>query len=282
MKAGIHNIPMAEYLADPCLRPSLSAGIAHTLITKSPMHAKAEHPKLSPQYVAKDADKFDIGTASHSMILEGEDKVCVVEADDWRKKESQEKRDDARKNGLTPLLRKHYEAVTQMVGVAKSFMAECEIGPRIKDADAELTMLWQERDLWMRARPDLWSKDRRVLVNYKTSESAEPNTFIRLIPRLGYDLSAAFYERGARILGHQAQEFFVVLEINPPFACSLVGLDPAMREVADSKLALALKAWRRCMETDLWPAYPLNVCYASPTSWELDRAEERRLMLEDK
>lgn len=280
MTPGIHRMTMAEYLADPCDAPSLSAGIAHTLLTKSALHAKHAHPELAEEYEEHNDTKFDIGTASHSMILEGEDKVAVIEADDWRKKEAKEQREQARGNGLTPLLRKHYEAVRKMVSVARSFMLECEIAPRIAGAEAELTMIWQERGLWMRARPDLWSKDRRVLVNYKTCKSAEPNAFIKRIPAMGYDLSAAFYESGALALGHEAEEFFIAQEIMPPYACSLIGLDPAMREVARGKLDYALALWESAMKKNEWRAYPLHACYASPTTWELDQAEERRLTME--
>jgi hypothetical protein len=124
-------MPMAQYLADPCAAPSLSAGIAHTLLTKSALHAKHAHPELADEYEEHNETKFDIGTAAHSLILEGEDKVAVIEADDWRKKEAKEQREEARKNGLTPLLRKHYEAVRKMVSVARSFMLECEIAPRL-------------------------------------------------------------------------------------------------------------------------------------------------------
>ena len=281
MSAGIHKLPMAAYLADPCPQPSASAGVLETILTRSPLHAKWEHPKLSPAYAPAQSTTFDIGTAAHGMILEGDDKVCVVEADDWRTKIAQAQREEARANGLTPLLRKHYEAVRKMVSVARSFMLECEIAPRIKDAEPELTMLWQVRGFWYRARPDLWSKDRATLVNYKTSESAEPNAFIRRMPSLGCDLSAALYESGAQALGHRAEEFFIAQETSPPYACSLIGLDNAQREIARNKLALAQAIWERCMKEDKWPAYPSRICVGTPSSWELDRDEELRLSFAD-
>lgn len=281
MKPGVHKISMADYLADPCERPSLSAGIAHTLLARSPLHAKNEHPRLNPTRKADEETKFDIGTAAHSMILEGDDKVCVIEADDWRTKHAQQLRHEARQNNLTPLLRKHYEAVRKMVSVARSFMLECEIAPKLAGAEPELTMIAEERGFLRRCRPDLWSKDRTLLVNYKTCEIAEPNSFSRRLPSLGYDLNAVFYEDCARILGHRAQQFFIAQEILPPYACSLVGLTPAMREVAKSKLDTAYRLWEACLKADKWPAYPLQVCYAEPSNWELDQHEERMMNLEE-
>ena len=40
MNEGIHyNVPEAAYHADPCEAPSLSSGIARTLLTRSTLHA---------------------------------------------------------------------------------------------------------------------------------------------------------------------------------------------------------------------------------------------------
>jgi hypothetical protein len=40
------DVSTAEYHADPCAQPSLSASIARELIHKSPLHAWQVHPKL--------------------------------------------------------------------------------------------------------------------------------------------------------------------------------------------------------------------------------------------
>lgn len=271
MTPGLVQMPMAEYLADPCPTPSLSAGIAHTLITQSALHAKWAHPKLSPSYKQEEDGRFDIGTAAHSLILEGVDKVAVCEFDDWRSKAARQAREDARRNGFTPLLTKHYEAVKAMVLAAANYMASCELKAAFAQATPELTCLWQEGDLWMRARPDLTSADRKVIVNYKTTEIAEPESFARRMIGLGYDLSAVFYERGMKAIGYPVEQFFLAQEVTPPYACALVGLSDPMREIANGKLDYALTLWAHCMKTDQWSAYPSTVYYAEPKAYELDK-----------
>lgn len=292
MTPGIYSLPMEAYLADPCPMPSASAGLLQTLLTKSALHAKYAHPKLSPDYQPKNSDAFDLGTTAHDLVLEGGTaKICVIDPQEYRSKPTKanpegtipkgwtndamrEARDTARANGLTPILPWDYAEVKKMAVIAREFMRDCEIGPLIAMADAEQTMLWQEDGFWFRARPDLWSKDRLTLVNYKTSESAEPSAFIRRMPSLGYDLSAAFYERGARALGHQSEEFFIVQETTPPYSCSLVGLDPAYKEIAAKKLDYAMELWKNALSADRWNAYPLRTVYATPTPWQLADAEE--------
>lgn len=283
MKQGLHaNVPLAEYLADPCEAPSLSAGIAHILISQSPLHAKWQHPRLSTAYRTKEDTKFDIGTAAHSLLLEGLDKVAVVQADDWRTKAAQQQRTEARNNGMTPLLEKHYQAVKAMVEEAERYLRDCELAAALRDAQAELTGIVKRGNLWLRFRPDKLSADRCVMVNYKTCENANPEIFSRQIPRLGYDLSAAFYELCMAELGHKSEEVFLAQETTPPYACSLVGLDSATREIARGKVDLALKLWEKCIGSDRWPAYSSKIQYATPSTWEMSAHEERLLTLDER
>jgi len=273
---------MADYLADPCPVASLSAGIANTLITQSPLHAMFKHPKLSPDYRQEQDTKFDIGTAAHSIFLEGDDKVAVVEANDWRTKDAQAQRDLARSNGMVPLLSKHYAAVKAMVGVAREFVSTCSLSKQLVGAEAEVTCIAKVGETWIRTRKDLLSQDRSVLINYKTCENACPDLFSRRLSAMGYDLSAALYEYVMELLGHRAQEFFIAQEISPPYACSIVGLSEAAREVARGKLKVAIALWERCMKSGKWPGYTSQVCYATPSSWEMDAHEDRMLSIEDR
>ena len=67
---GIHySMRAAAYHADPCERPSLSSSIAKILLEKTPRHAWTAHPRLNPDFAAKDESKFDLGTAVHELML---------------------------------------------------------------------------------------------------------------------------------------------------------------------------------------------------------------------
>ena len=104
-KPGIYTIPLTEYIADPCPEPSLSASVAHTLITESPIHAFVQHPRLNKGRIESGSSKMDIGTIVHGLVLEGdESRLVIVEADDWRTKVAKETRDAARLAGLVPVL----------------------------------------------------------------------------------------------------------------------------------------------------------------------------------
>ena len=95
-KPGVHLLSMESYQRDPCPSPSLSSHIAHRLITQSPLHAWYAHPRLNPRYVEEDSTAFDLGSCAHALLLEGEDSIAVIEADDWRTKVAKEARAKAR------------------------------------------------------------------------------------------------------------------------------------------------------------------------------------------
>jgi hypothetical protein len=112
MTPGIYTMPMADYLADPCPAPSLSGGLAHTLLTRSPLHAWHAHPRLNPNYQPSDATpEQDEGTALHAAMLENVDLVEVMDFLDFRTKAAREAREAARQAGRIPIKRDRWEAI---------------------------------------------------------------------------------------------------------------------------------------------------------------------------
>ncbi len=121
LRPGIHDgVPMDVYQADPCETPSLSSGIASLLLTRSPRHAWTRHPRLNPQQTRSEEAKFDLGTCAHELFLRGLDIAHVVDSDSWRTNAAKDERDQARADGLVPLLVKDYTRVQEMVEAIRS------------------------------------------------------------------------------------------------------------------------------------------------------------------
>jgi len=68
---------------------------------------------------------------------------------------------------------------------------------------------------------------------------------------------------------------FLVQEQEPPFLCSLVGLEPTNVELGDRRTARALEAWKSCYRSGTWPAYPNRVAYPELPAWEFTRDAEQ-------
>ena len=281
--AGIYAMSAAEYQADPVKRgPSLSASIAKELITHSAYHAFWKHPRLNPAYEPEHEERFDLGSATHAYMLEGDAAFSFVEAPDWRGKLAREARDDARQRGKIPLLVNQWAEIKLMVRAANDQLDRFEDPPRpFSSGRAEEVLVWQEGDVWCRARLDWLHDDHRTIDDLKTvGNSANPEVFSRTLFGSGYDIQAAFYLRGLKaVMGTEGAFRFVVVENFAPYALSVVSLDPSAMELANRKVNYALTLWRECLKSGRWPGYPSVTCHAEPPPWEQARwmAQEMNL-----
>src|SRR5882672_6742571 len=133
-----------KYHADPAPSPSLSSSLAAVLLSQSPRHAWRMHPKLNPRYEAEESARFDLGSAAHALLLEGNNQMEVLDFPDYRTKAAQTGRDEARARGKFPVLGHQYLDVRKMVEVAKAFIATTELADIWDEGDAEQTCIWQE------------------------------------------------------------------------------------------------------------------------------------------
>lgn len=281
LPAGIHaDVPAAVYHDDPSDTPSLSASIAHTLIARSPAHARACHPKLNPDLQREESDRFDIGTVAHQLLLEGEDRIGIVHFPDYRKKEAQETRDAHRAAGRTPLLTDQADRVRAMVAAAQSAcLSHTAQPPLLTAGKPEQTLVWEDdHGVVCRARLDWLRDDYAAIDDVKTtSRSAKPASWGKsTLFSIGAAIQARFYQRGVRMLtGIEPQFRFIVIECEPPYALSVVALAPSAEALADAQIDYALAVWAECLAKDDWPTYTPEVHYVAAPAWlEMEWLEE--------
>ncbi len=299
MTPGLYAMSEAAYHADPLPEPSLSRSIAQLLVTKSPRHARAAHPRLTKQddVIEKNSRERDIGSAAHALLLRQPTPIVVIEHDEFRTKDAKDKRTAAQKRGAVPLLEKDYEVVKAMVKEAHEHLAD-ETDPAIRNlisADPEsithneITAVWRDRcgDAWARARMDhLHIAPKRItIIDYKTSaKSAEPDAVKDLIFKSNYHFQDAFYRRGMRALvpeidRHEiALDFlFIVQEQEPPFEIAVTYVDAPGRMIGEKMVSDAFLMWRKCWEENNWPGYPRGIFAAEMPPWVDTRWTEREI-----
>lgn len=275
---GIYTMPADDYHADPCAVPSLSSGIARTLISRSPAHAWIAHPRLNPDHVPEERTAFDLGSAAHALLLEGEDRMTVIDAADYRTKAAQEARDAARLAGRHPVLAARYKDVKAMVGrVHEAIDRSPDLsGITLADGTPEQTIIWREGDAWLRCRPDWLARDCSVMLDYKTTTDAEPLHFGRHIARMLYHFQAAFYRRGVKaVTGRDAPFILLAQEIEAPHACTFHGCAPSLEAIAEQMVEQAIRTWAACMKADTWPSYSPRIHYHEAAQWAAMEQEER-------
>lgn len=270
---GVFQIPAALYHADPCPEPSLSASIIKLICLDSPAHAWAAHPRLNPQFAQENGEHFDIGTAAHAVLLEGEAAVQIIDAPDWRTNAAKASREMARIDGRVPLLAKTWADVQLMVKAARVQLKRHKDGgaEMFTQGDPERTLIWQEDvdgdTIWCRARLD-WLRPGAIDDFKTTSASANPDAWTRAMFNSGGDIQVAWYLRGFKALTGEDVTFrFAVQETYLPFALSVIGLGPDALILAEKKVLYALDVWRRSVKKKDWMGYPRRTCYATLPQW---------------
>ena len=285
-KPGIYKISFADYLADPCPVPSLSRSVIKSLVMDCPIKAYHGHPRLNPDYKKEEKTIFDIGSAAHDCFLGGENAVAVFDYPDWRKKEAQEAKEQARQEGKIPLLTHQFEDVLAMVKVAnlslQNFIIRGErLNLKIEDGDSEMTYIWKENETWFRIRPDWVSNKYPIILDYKTTgQSASPEKYANIISDKGLDIQDALYSRGYKTLNAVEPDFFfMVQETEPPYLCSLIEIDMMFKDMGKEKVKAGIRIWRECMRTGTWTGYPWELSVVEPKPWALASWEMRKSAL---
>lgn len=282
MNPGIYTMESAAYHADPCPEPSLSSSIAGVIWHRTPLHGWMAHPKLNPQYKHVESSTFDLGSAAHAIILEGnEGKIAIIEADDWRTKSAKEARDEARARGMIPMLPSQHAEVMEMATAAHLAVKDSELEGIFHDGKPEQTAIAKD-GIWMRGRFDWLTTDRKIILDYKTvSRSASPESFLRSsVFSFGYDIQAAMYLHLNELTGgpENAKFVWLVQETEAPYACSICGASPSLIESGQRKLSRVIDQWTECLMTGIWPGYGKRIAWLEAPVWELAKVEEREFM----
>lgn len=264
-----------EYHADPCPEPSLNSTTARVLLTKTPAHAKAQHPRLSDVPLEpRTSDAMDMGTAVHQLLLR-DDRVEVADFPDWRKLEARTWRDETRANGRIPMLRHQWDKANAIANAIRDNIKPLAKPTPFTAGTPEATLTWQEDDVWLRARLDWLRDDLTVIDDLKlTSRSADPS-WDRQIWNMGYDVQAALYVRAVEALHGVTPRFrWIVAESYPPYAVAAVWLDEPDMFAARVQVDTAIQVWRECMRSGRWPAYPTETRVAVRPGWAARARED--------
>lgn len=251
--------------------PSASSSALRTLLAKTPLHAKGEHPKLTDTPTSKQSTPMDIGTAVHAALLQGKDVVVPVDHTDFRTKAARDERDAARNYGMIPMKRADYERTLEIVDAVNAQIgAFADTPPLLVDGKAEQTIVYTDRGVLCRVRIDHLRNDFTVAEDIKTEgRSANPLDWERkTMFERAYHVQAAMYVRGVEALTGTKPEFrFIVVESVAPHAVAVFSPSARAYELADEQLDYALDTWAKCLSTGHWPGYAQRTYYISPPAY---------------
>ena len=266
-----YDLPAERYHSDPTAEPSLSAGLATTLIHATPAHAFAESRRLNPDWEPDDKTQFDIGSAAHEVLTGKGRGIWVVDADDYKTKAAQAERDQARMDGYTPLTRIQAKQVDRMIKVARVQMQAHGIGNPFASGKNEVTLIWEADGITKRCMVDCLDVERRVAYDYKTAAGlAEPEGWVRTSMNHGCDIRAAHYLEGlTAVLGGEWSYRFIPQEKKQPHCLSVIQLSEAALFIGRKKARRAAEMWRQCLSSGVWPGFSTEIAVVDPPAfWE--------------
>jgi hypothetical protein len=259
------GISKEAYQAQLTVTPSFSRSMAHTLVTSCP--AKLfDSCYLNPHTKPERKKQFDIGDASHLIILEPDqwaDRIVVIEADDYKTKAAQQARDAAYDAGKTPLL---IEQRDRILAMHRALIADADARALLFDdvgGENEQTFVAIDQDtgLYLKARTDRVNLRAGRVVDFKSTGSANPDDWAGRVYDNGYYIQDPFYREvigGAT--GEWIEEFiFVVQEPKPPYLISINWLDTIDIELGRNSMGRATDIFARCLATGRWPGYGRNM-----------------------
>lgn len=275
--AGFYDgIPDHVYHSD---KGSLSSSGARKLLPPSApaiFRYERDHPPAPTK-------AFDLGHAAHTLVLgEGGELRMIPEEilssnGAATTKAAKAFVDQAHADGAVPLKPDEYQQVHDMAAAVRANPWAASL---LATGVPERSLWWQDpaTGAWLRARPD-WTTTgadgRPILVDYKTSTSANPDDFRSSAAKYGYHQQAPFYLDGMSALGVPDCGFvFIVQDKTPPYLVSVVEL------TADAMLAgrdlnrLAIEIYAECMATDTWPAFGDGIHLIDLPKWAYYQAEE--------
>jgi hypothetical protein len=266
-RAGAYDgMPEDAYHADPVPGGSLSASGAKLLLPPSCpalYRYRRDHPKVSAE--------FDYGTAAHKFVLGTGPEITIIDAPDWRTKDAQQARKDARARGAVPLLTGEFSEIAEMARTIEQHPVAGQLF-RPGGGVAEQSLFWQDPDhgIWRRARLDWQLPGLRLIVaDYKSTTDASPAAIRKHVANFGYHMQAAWYTDAVQALGlgDDPAFIFVFQEKTPPYLITIAELDDDATRAGRDRNRHACEIWRDCTEAGLWPGYTDDIELISLPPW---------------
>lgn len=225
-------------------------------ITKSPMHFKyaLEHPQ-------EDTPALLFGRAVHKYLLEKDDffnEFAVMPQFDRRTKEGKEKYAEFEKSvvGKDIISETDFEVIKEMAAVIDS----SKYARRLLTGETEQSYFWKDEATGetCKCRPDclVTVSGRKIIVDYKTTDDAETEAFMKSAIKYGYDLQAGMYTEGMKAnTGDDYLFLFVAQEKKPPYAINIVQPDDYFMTEGNQLFHQLMEIYHECKETDNWYGY---------------------------
>ena len=239
------------------------------IISHSPAHAKEMRDNPPPQ-----SEAFYFGEGWHCHALEPDkfnDRYAIAPVCDRRTKAGKEtwSKFTESVNGKKVIRSEDYLQMQRMTEAIKKQV----IHRFIEKGQAEVCIVWEMRGLLCKARLDYVHQDEAVIIDLKSTRDASKDAFSKAIYNYGYYQQGAWYSDGwEALIGDPPAFTFLAVEKSSPYCPAAYEL--GAKDIIAGRIAYkkALKIYKECVESGVWPGYPDEVRMISMPEWALSRS----------
>ena len=278
---AIRGMPIDDYHKHPALSES-------GLKTLLDCPARYFYKYISGEYEYKEKPSFKIGKACHKYILEGED---AFKAEYWHNPYSEYTKPEIlrilkdkynydapktmlvtdlmdillKNEGIEPRpIHLNKTELNQVIGTARAIKRDKKAYNAFhQKGESEISLFWidEETGILLKCRPDFLPKDHKLVPDYKTCQTVNPNVFYGDFIKYGYHIEAAMYMQGIQaVFGDEVETFFFVAqEKEPPYITQVFVPDTGIITYGEKAVRLGINKYIECQEKGFWGAYSEDV-----------------------
>lgn len=224
------------------------------LINRSPAYYRYVKKNPKEQTLA-----MLLGSVFHKLVLEPETftaEYAVCPAVDRRTKAGKEVYQafvNSLNDGVEVITDDAYKTAHSMAAAVKSHPIANKL---LQGGQAESSWFWEENGVKCKCRPDYLRADIKCVIDLKTTQNASPESFMKAAYDYRYHVQAAWYLRGLRACGINAENFiFIAVEKDSPYTVCVYAADELMIELGNSEADKNLNTLCECMKSGNWYGY---------------------------
>ena len=277
---GIYRMSNAWYHDNCCVGPSLSSTMAWALDQDCPRSVWF-NSYLNKKREKKDVQRFDIGTAVHSAILEKDwmKHVTVVNAGNWSGSRAKFLKKQAKVTGGVALLK---DQAKKIFAMREALFSDKECADIATCGQNELSYFWldEETGVWLKVRPDIRLR-RNFGIRVYDLKSSQGSSHVRAVQNrmidMGYFLSAAMYLHVMeKVEGSRPYDFSLLcIEQAEPHLLNIVTIDELAIEWGKIIMRKSIDLFAECLKNDEWPSYERGLTAELPRGYEM-QLEDRK------
>ena len=155
-------------------------------------------------------------------------------------------------------------------GMQASVAAHPAASRLIQAGQSEVTLRWVDdvSGLACKSRADYWVREKRFVVDLKSTLDASPEQFAKDVYNYRYHVQDALYRAAFAACGERIDHFAIVaVEKLPPYACAVYVLDEDAVAKGHHSARKNIELLRACLEKNVWPGYSPGVEQLSLPRW---------------